>query len=69
MIQNALSSTLSFSKTNGHATTIGGTSEVGPLQELETAGRLVDKHLNYDSCFPSLLDKLKLPIQGMVMYI
>ncbi|KAL7641759.1 UNVERIFIED_CONTAM: hypothetical protein RMT77_007633 [Armadillidium vulgare] len=63
MLQNTLSSTLSFHKSNGHISTLAA-GDGGTMQELENAGRLVDKHLNYDSCFPSLLDMMKLPPQG-----
>ncbi|XP_037787160.1 nuclear pore complex protein Nup155-like isoform X2 [Penaeus monodon] len=56
MQQNTLSTTLSFGGGEG-----GGD---GVLQDLEIAGRLVDKHLNYDSSFPSLLDMLRVSPQG-----
>lgn len=56
MQQNTLSTTLSFGGGEG-----GGE---GVLQDLEIAGRLVDKHLNYDSSFPSLLDMLRVSPQG-----
>lgn len=60
MQQNTLSTTLSFGGGEG-----GGD---GVLQDLEMAGRLVDKHLNYDSSFPSLLDMLRVSPQGMFVY-
>ncbi|XP_042856337.1 nuclear pore complex protein Nup155-like [Penaeus japonicus] len=56
MQQNTLSTTLGFGGGEG-----GGD---GVLQDLEIAGRLVDKHLNYDSSFPSLLDMLRVSPQG-----
>ena len=36
----------------------------GVMQDLEVAGRMVDKHLNYDSNFPSLLDMLRVTPQS-----
>ncbi|XP_069168199.1 nuclear pore complex protein Nup155 [Procambarus clarkii] len=56
MQQNTLSTTLNFGSGEG-----GGD---GAIQDLEVAGRLVDKHLGYDSSFPSLLDRLRISPQG-----
>ena len=58
---------------NALNTTLGGSNPVygnnSSAQDLENAGRLVDKHLNYDSCFPSLLDMLKVPPQGKYYFV
>ncbi|KAK4316417.1 hypothetical protein Pmani_012431 [Petrolisthes manimaculis] len=56
MQQNTLSSTLNFSVSES-----GGD---GGMQDLEVAGRLIDKHLSYDSSFPSLLDRLRVSQQS-----
>ncbi|KAG7173878.1 Nuclear pore complex protein Nup155-like [Homarus americanus] len=56
MQQNTLTTTLGFGTAEG-----GGD---GVIQDLEVAGRLVDKHLSYDSGFPSLLDRLRISPQG-----
>ncbi|CAL4122100.1 unnamed protein product, partial [Meganyctiphanes norvegica] len=55
MQQNTLSTTLNFT---------GGDAGGGIIQDVEAAGRLVDKNLNYDSNFPSLLDMLRVNPQG-----
>lgn len=55
MQQNTLSTTLNFSS---------GDTSGGIIQDVEAAGRLVDKNLNYDSSFPSLLDMLRVNPQG-----
>ena len=54
MLQNTLNTTLGCP----------ATPSVNSAQDLENAGRLVDKHLNYDCCFPSLLDMLRVSPQG-----
>ncbi|XP_066949536.1 nuclear pore complex protein Nup155 isoform X2 [Macrobrachium rosenbergii] len=56
MQQNTLSTTLGITGGDG-----GGD---GVVQDLEVAGRMVDKHLNYDSSFPSLLDMLRVTPQN-----
>ncbi|XP_071552896.1 nuclear pore complex protein Nup155 isoform X3 [Panulirus ornatus] len=56
MQSKMLSSTLSFSGGEGGSD--------GAMQDLEVAGRLIDKHLSIDSSFPSLLDKLRVSPQG-----
>lgn len=57
MQQNTLSTTLGVAGGDG-----GGD---GAIQDLEVAGRMVDKHLNYDSSFPSLLDMLRVTPQTL----
>ncbi|KAG0722258.1 Nuclear pore complex protein Nup155 [Chionoecetes opilio] len=56
MQQNTLSSTLNLGGVDGG----GG----GEMQDLEVACRLIDKHLSYDSSFPSLLERLRVSPQG-----
>ena len=40
---------------------VGGESAVA---DVEAAGRMLDKHMNYDSCFPTLTDKLQFSPKG-----
>lgn len=63
MQQNILSSTLNF----GVGETGGGGD--GGMQDLEVAGRLIDKHLSYDSSFPSLLDRLRVSPQSTIVWL
>ena len=58
MQQNTLSSTLNLGAGDGGG---GG----GEMQDLEVACRLIDKHLSYDSSFPSLLERLRVAPQGI----
>lgn len=58
MQQNTLSSTLNLGGGDGSG---GG---AGEMQDLEVACRLIDKHLSYDSSFPSLLERLRVSPQG-----
>ncbi|XP_076062596.1 nuclear pore complex protein Nup154 [Oratosquilla oratoria] len=48
----------------GGAAVGGGGDSSGSQQDLEVACRLVDKHLNIDSMFASLLDRLRVAPQG-----
>jgi hypothetical protein len=34
--------------------------------DLDTAGRMLEKHIAYDSCFPALTDKLQIMPKGLV---
>lgn len=58
MLQNSLNSSVMAG--------MGGVSlpEASGGGEVETAGRMLDKHINYDSCFPSLTDKLQISAKG-----
>ena len=63
MLQSNLSSTLNYGRVINYDQ-IQNESEEGSLQEIEKAGRFVDKYLNSDSSFPSLFDLLRVPAQG-----
>lgn len=63
MQQNTLSSTLNLGGGDGS----GGSG--GEMQDLEVACRLIDKHLSYDSSFPSLLERLRVSPQGLYIII
>lgn len=65
MTQSTLVSTLNFQKNPNVNNSSFSTDELKNVQELELAGRLIDKHLASDTYFPSLLDQFKLPPQGM----
>ncbi|KAK8391628.1 hypothetical protein O3P69_017278 [Scylla paramamosain] len=60
MQQNTLSSTLNLGTGDGG----GGGGGGGEMQDLEVACGLIDKHLSYDSSFPSLLERLRVAPQG-----
>lgn len=59
MLQNSLNSSV----VSGVMDRGGGRGEAGG-GEVEAAGRMLDKHMNYDSCFPALTDKLQIQAKG-----
>uniref|UniRef100_A0A2P2HZZ0 Nuclear pore complex protein Nup155-like n=1 Tax=Hirondellea gigas TaxID=1518452 RepID=A0A2P2HZZ0_9CRUS len=67
MLQSSLNSSVMAGMTvdagGGDGRSVADASSVAGVQ-VEAAGRMLDKHINYDSCFPSLTDKLQIPAKG-----
>ena len=44
-------------------------TDVTVESQVDAAGRTLDKHINYDSCFPALSDKLQIQMKGLYLNV